>query len=128
MTKPNAPRGLAAGGKRLWQTVLAHTVELDPGQVRLLEDACREADLIDEMESEQRNAPKVTKGSMGQQVAAPLVQELRQHRATLSGLLRQLDLSKAQSTAAIQAAVEARLAQERDKADAQARWRERSAK
>lgn len=121
MTKPRAPRNLAAGGRRLWDSVLAsHTLRAD--EIRVLEDACREADLIDEMESEQRGASKTTRGSMGQVVAAPLVSELRQHRATLTTMLRSLNLDKAQVADAVaeaQRAVEARRA---ELAAAQERW------
>lgn len=44
------------------------------------------------METEQRGLPLLAKGSMGQDVAAPLVQELRAHRTALARLLLQLKL------------------------------------
>jgi hypothetical protein len=109
----------------LWDGVLDHAVDLDPGQVRLLEDAARTCDLIDGLVDALKDAPKTVKGSMGQLVANPMIQEVRQHRATLNTLVRSLDLSKAQTTAAIEAAVQARMAQERDRTEAQERWRAR---
>lgn len=93
-TKPKtrpAPRALDAAGKRLWQEV-AGEYELRPDEYRVLEDACREADLIDEMAKAQRGEPLLIEGSQGQMVLNPLVSELRQHRATLAGLLAKLKL------------------------------------
>jgi septal ring factor EnvC (AmiA/AmiB activator) len=100
--------------------VAAHTLRAD--ELRVLEDACRECDLIDEMEAEQKGTAKTTRGSMGQIVAAPLVSELRQHRATLTNMLRSLALDKAP---AVDAAAEARKAAEARQAElseAQGRW------
>lgn len=86
-----APAGLAAGGRTLWRAVVK-VGPLRGDRVRVLEDACREADLIDELVAELKGAPKLVMGSMRQQVANPLISEVRQHRAVLSGLLRALDL------------------------------------
>mgnify|MGYP007005129818 CR=1 FL=1 len=45
----NAPTGLAAGGKRLWDAITeAH--ELDPAQVVQLEEACRAKDRLDKLD------------------------------------------------------------------------------
>lgn len=86
-----SPTRLGAKAKRFW-TDITGTYELRADELRVLEDSCREIDLIERMETEQRDLPLVAKGSMGQDVAAPLVQELRQHRATLARLLLQLKL------------------------------------
>lgn len=125
MNKPYAPRRLGPGGRRLWSAVLKEHPILRPDEARILEDACREADLIDEMEAEQKDASKTTKGSMGQLVAAPLVSELRQHRATLTTLLRALALDRAQAASAADEAVRARDARESALAQAQTRWSSR---
>lgn len=98
------PTKLSAKSRRLWTDITA-AYELRVDELRVLEDSCREIDLIERMEAEQRDLPLVAKGSMGQDVAAPLVQELRQHRATLARLLLQLKLPEeggdaARSTAA----------------------------
>lgn len=85
------PTGLRAKSRAFWAAaVKAYDFRLD--ELRVLEDACREMDLIDLMEKEQRGRPLTAKGSMGQEVAAPLVQELRQHRTALARLLVQLKL------------------------------------
>ena len=88
-----APSGLNAAGKKLWADI-ADSYELRSDEQRVLEDAAREADLIALMERD-RSKPGfrlLVKGSMGQDVINPLISELRQHRATLAALLRQLKL------------------------------------
>lgn len=87
----NAPARLAAKGQELWDQVAGH-YQLRPDELRTLEDACREADLVERLEAELQDAPLMVKGSMGQMVASPLVSELRQHRATLNTLLKSLKL------------------------------------
>jgi hypothetical protein len=89
------PANLGRSGTDLWLSVVNGEYELDPGQVRLLTDAAREADLIDRLQAEiDAGAPFLVKGSMGQQVANPLIAEIRQHRATLKGLLSALHLGE----------------------------------
>lgn len=112
------PAGLHAEGKQLWTGVTDEN-ELRPDELRVLEDACREADIIALMENERGKASfkLIVKGSMGQDVINPLISELRQHRATLAGLLRQLKLSDGESGEAI--SNNARRA-------AQARWARRT--
>jgi uncharacterized protein YejL (UPF0352 family) len=105
-----APTGLGADGLELW-TEVTEDHDLRPDEKRVLEDAAREADIIALMERE-RCKPTfslVVKGSMGQEVINPLISELRQHRATLAQLLRQLKLTdengvSARSTSARSAA------------------------
>ena len=115
------PRGLGSGGKRLWSAV-AGRYELRADELRTLEDAAQEADLIDEMTREQRGQPKTVKGSMGQLVAAPLVSELRQHRATLNTLLRSLKLPEVDAGALAEQAAAKAGESERKRAAAVARW------
>jgi hypothetical protein len=83
----------------LWRGIVK-TGPLRPDHLRLLEDAAREADLIDELVEELRGAPKIVLGSQRQSVANPLIGEIRQHRAVLSGLLRALELPKTDTNAA----------------------------
>ena len=47
---PRAPKGLGPRGRRLWRQVNGDS-ELDPGQVVILEEACRMADRLDELDS-----------------------------------------------------------------------------
>lgn len=113
-----APSGLGNAGKRLWQSIAAK-YELRADELRVLEDAAREADLVETLNAGMTGAPLLVKGSQGQDVINPLISELRQHRATLAALLRQLKLpddsasSEARSTSA--------------RAAANARWSRRGA-
>jgi len=78
-------------GKRLWKDVVAgYTLRED--ELRVLEDACREVDLVDRMEVEVAKGPVLVPGSRGQDTAHPLIAEVRAHRLVLARLLRQLQL------------------------------------
>ncbi|MCX5588183.1 hypothetical protein [Streptomyces erythrochromogenes] len=88
---PDPPEGLGLRAARLWDDIVDGQ-ELRTDELRILEDACREVDLIERMHAELQGAPLVVKGSMGQDVANPLVQELRQHRALVARLLASLKL------------------------------------
>lgn len=114
---PRRPRNLGAGGRALWDSV-APVYELRPDEVRILLDACREADIIDRLETELVDEPLMVKGSMGQLTASPLVSELRQHRATLTGMLAKLKLPDSPAGAARKRAV----VSEQARAAARVRW------
>lgn len=86
-----APKDLGPAGQRLWKSI-CRDYELRPDELAVLESACREADLIQRLEEALKDAPLVVKGSMGQEVASPLVTEIRLHRSTQAGLLRQLKI------------------------------------
>lgn len=45
------PKGLRAGGRRLWQGITADHEDLDSGQLALLEQACRQRDRADSLAS-----------------------------------------------------------------------------
>ena len=120
--KPTAPRGLASGGLALWRGV-ATTGSLRPDHLRILEDACFECDLIDDLRRGLKGKPQTVRGSQGQEVAHPLIAELRQHRATLSALLRALRLADT-DTSAVDAS---RAATESAIGLARARWDRTSA-
>ncbi|MFI7134205.1 hypothetical protein ACIBQ1_51665 [Nonomuraea sp. NPDC050153] len=89
--KSTVPAGLGPSGAELWEDVTA-LGPLPPHKLRILLDACREADLVDELEAARVGRPLEVKGSMGQPVAAPLVSELPKHRALLASLLGKLGL------------------------------------
>lgn len=118
MARPRMPANLSTEGRQLWQSVTRAHQELGPDAVRLLMDACREADLVQRLEEEQRDQPLMVRGSQGQLVASPLISEVRQHRAVLAGLLKALKLP--------QTAGEAKRAEdeasEKARAAARARW------
>lgn len=118
MAPPKAPTGLAAKARRLW-TDLTSAYDLRPDELRLLEDACREVDLIERLEAELKGSPLMVRGSQGQQVASPLVQELRQHRSTLRSLLGALKLPEDPAEAGNRS--------ESARAAAMARWGRRGA-
>lgn len=86
-----APDGLGPKSKKLWRSITGE-FELRADELRILEDACREVDLVERMEESIQAGSLVVAGSMGQDVAAPLVQEIRQHRATVQKLLAALKL------------------------------------
>lgn len=90
-----APAKLGPAGRTLWKGI-TEGYSLRADERRVVEDAAREADLIEQLQaalSDQMASGKLfTRGSMGQDVINPLVSELRQHRATLAGLLRALKL------------------------------------
>lgn len=84
-------------------------------ELYVLESACREIDLIDEMVERQKREDLIGVGSMGQPVAAPLIAELRQHRTTFANFMKQLKLPDEDGRAAEQVSEMARKA-------ANARW------
>lgn len=89
--KPPPPADLGDAGATLWRDI-AEKWDLRPDELRILHDACSEADLIDDLAAEAKHAPKMVKGSQGQDVINPMISELRQHRATLKSLLGALQL------------------------------------
>lgn len=100
-----SPVALREGGRSLWDSIAGH-FELRADEWRILQDACFEADIIDRLQVEFAAGETTTRGSMGQEVAAPTLSELRQHRATLTMMLAKLKLpdspaGSAQKTAAI---------------------------
>lgn len=114
--RPAAPRGLDKSGRKLWREIVSSgKYELRPDELRVLEDACREADLIDELTVAAVGTPKMVRGSHGGTVINPLISELRQHRVTLNSLLRFLRLPDEGAAGELPRSVSARKA-------AQSRW------
>lgn len=101
---PKPLRPLGEDGRALWDSIIP-AYELRPDEVRILQDACCEADIIARLEEELVGAELMVKGSQGQLVASPLVSELRQHRATLAGLLVKLKIPDSPAGAARKRAV-----------------------
>lgn len=116
--KTKKPTRLGREGGLLWDSVTARHGELGPDALRLLTDACREADLVQRLEDELRDEPLMVRGSQGQLVASPLVSEVRQHRAVLAGLLKALRLPQT----AGDAKRDEQMASEQARAAARARW------
>ena len=78
--------------------------ELRPDEIRLLEDACREATILDKIERELAGADYVMPGSQKQLRAHPLLSEVRQHRVAMAQLLSKLNLPDEEADARAQAA------------------------
>ena len=115
-----APEDLADDGAKLWSDITGK-YELRPDELSVLEDACRERDLIARMATELAVRDVMIVGSMGQMVMNPLLGEVRQHRATFAALMRQLKLPDeggSESGGALSA---------KNRAAAQARWASRGA-
>lgn len=112
--KQDPPEGLGAKALVVW-TEIAEGYDLRIDEMRVLEDACREIDLIERLEAELEHAELIVTGSMGQPVASPLVQELRQHRGVLARLLGWLKLPDEEQPAKGNTSASARTA-------AMARW------
>lgn len=76
------PRGLGVDGRRLWRSVAEELaedgLELTATERYWLASACKLVDQAAVVEAELTCAPLYLKGSMGQQVANPLIGELRQ--------------------------------------------------
>lgn len=96
MAKKRAPMRLSERANRLWRETL-EVYELAPHEYPILEAACRELDIIDEIAKQLRGAPYVVRGSMGQDVANPLLAEVRHHRAAYVSLVRALGLPDAEA-------------------------------
>ena len=88
-----APGGLLKAGRELWDEIVA-VYSLRPDELRVLEAACAEVDLISKLDRElrKRSTELTVRGSQGQPVANPLIQEVRQHRMAMRSLLAQLSL------------------------------------
>ena len=87
--KPAVPTGLREGAA-LWRAITGKYT-LRPDELVWLEQACRAQDRIAEMR-EERGSRLTAKGSMGQLIAHPLLQEERAHEAQIAALLARLKL------------------------------------
>src|SRR5512133_1598078 len=92
MSGQKPPTGLRTAGKRLWAAVIESFV-LNPGELSMLEQACRTADELDRLERAVRALPELTTtGSTGQLKPHPLLAEVRAHRLLLERLTTALNL------------------------------------
>lgn len=89
--KHPAPAGLSKRANKRWNEVVTRW-DLRPDELRVLEDACWEMDIVDSLEALVASEGLTATGSMGQVVIHPAVQEVRQHRSILASLLRSLKL------------------------------------
>lgn len=114
------PVGLTDAAAKVWVDITTKYV-MRADELRILEDACFEMGLVDQMQAELSGSSMTVMGSQGQQVPNPLLSEVRQHRAivkTLIGSLKLPDDGAGDSVGATSAAA---------RAAANARWSKRGA-
>jgi hypothetical protein len=90
-TPTKTPPGLAAAGRKLWQSI-AKEFELEVYEESLLLQAARCADTLDRLATEAANATVTVVNMKGDRVAHPAMVESRQQAITLSRLLASLRL------------------------------------
>jgi hypothetical protein len=115
------PENLGPRGSALWRNVTSRYA-LRPDELSILADACHEADIIELLKAEFETSDLRTTGSMGQDVIAPHVSEIRQHRNTHAALMAKLRLPDEDGGKAAGDA-----ASEAGRALVNKRWRPRSA-
>lgn len=87
---PQAPRGLKTAGKRLWRTTL-EAFELTEHELSLLREACRNVDLLDDLQAVIDREGVLDESPQGRR-AHPAVVELRQQRLVFARLVAQLGI------------------------------------
>jgi hypothetical protein len=90
------PKGLGYQGRKLWRSV-ADEFDLDaePHKLRILFDACKTADLIDQLEKGMAGQSLTVLGSARQLTIHPIISELRFARGLLAQLLARLNFEGA---------------------------------
>lgn len=117
MTEGNPrPENLGGRGGRFWDSVTS-TYMLRADELIILEDAAREINLIDRLEEaiSREDAQMIVTGGYDQEVANPLITEIRQHRGMVARLVNQLKLPDEQKPTGLSTTDAARKA-------ANARW------
>jgi len=67
-------------------------LKLDQRELKLLESACREQDMLARIEAALVDAPLTVKGAQSQMVSHPLIGEARRSRAQIASLLKAIGL------------------------------------
>ena len=88
---PAPPKALGAAGRDLWKK-LHDGLEWDPHEVPMVQQVCRQADLVAELEQAVAADGITTLGSAGQPRLNGAVTELRMSRLALARLLGQLQI------------------------------------
>ena len=88
---PKRPAGLGPRGSRLWRDVIVGYT-MNPGEAELLVEACRTADMIDQLRARLDRSELVVAGSMGQERVNPLATSLSAAQDGLRKLLVSLGL------------------------------------
>lgn len=116
--KPSPPTRLGVAGRGFWRRVTAAYEDLAPGELALLEQACRTLDVITDLEDRVVADGLTVEGSKEQLVLHPAIAETRLQRAQLSRLLDQLGLPADEESVAAPSSPTSRRAQRA----AAARW------
>ncbi|GAA3765598.1 hypothetical protein [Micromonospora maritima] len=109
MTSDAVPAALRAAGRALWVSVTGE-YDLSPGELSVLEQACRTADELDDMAAALQGEPPLVEGSTGQTKVHPLYGELRQHRRVFDALITSLALPMPEESAGRPRSAQARRA------------------
>jgi hypothetical protein len=94
------PVGLLETGLALWVSY-ATEFQLQPNELRWLEDACRLADIMAALREASIGQPLLTKGSTGQDVLNPLIAEQKTHATAVGSLLARIKLPADSSAGAV---------------------------
>lgn len=86
------PRGLKAGGRRLWTAVISD-FDLDQSASVVLAEACHTVDLLADLRAKLAETPRIIDSPQGPRVH-PLLSEIRHQQLTLSRLIGALGLPK----------------------------------
>jgi P27 family predicted phage terminase small subunit len=89
--RPSAPSGLKARGLGLWRRIVAE-YDLAPAELEVLGEACKVANVCDDLAAVLERDGLTVAGSKGQPRAHPALVELRGQRGQLAQLLAQLRL------------------------------------
>jgi hypothetical protein len=90
---PAPPANSSVKGSALWYALLG-AYEFNLGEKAILEQLVTVQTHLDEVEADWRHdgSPTMAEGSMGQPVADPRIQEMRQLRSQYAALIKQLNL------------------------------------
>ncbi|MGO9079911.1 MAG: hypothetical protein ACLQDY_12835 [Streptosporangiaceae bacterium] len=89
--RPRAPSGLDAAGRALWASVTSGFV-LNAGELAVLGQACRCADVLERLDEALAGADVTVEGSAGQPRAHPLLAASAEQRKVFDALVRSLAL------------------------------------
>lgn len=92
------PQNLDHEASLMWDHVMS-TYQLNRAECRLLVDLCREISMVNRLEKEWADASTLVRGSQGQPVGNPIIQDLARHRQVLAGLVKQLAFEKRKTAA-----------------------------
>jgi phage terminase small subunit len=93
--RPEPPESLESAGKRAWKALLSDLPddwELTARETELLRNACRQADLVADLEAALEQEGVIVVGAAGQRRLNAVATELRQSRIALARLLGEIPI------------------------------------